>query len=222
MPDQLILGQSARLGCDFDLEQSRLYSVNWYKDGKEFFRFMPSMENKVQVFPVDGVNVDVRFPCLKVRVKVLMEFSIQKLGSNSSQVKLYPVVLDSGGVYRCEVSNESPDFDTVTGASILSVVGEEISSCTVETQTNLVPPVIPSGPRILPRPPVSASPGDFLRLNCSLNGSLPVPRLQWYINKTPASSTFLTVRNNSDTTIDTVLSLALNLHQDHFSVSFTN
>ena len=63
MPDQLILGQSARLGCDFDLEQSRLYSVNWYKDGKEFFRFMPSMENKVQVFPVEGVNVEVRYPC---------------------------------------------------------------------------------------------------------------------------------------------------------------
>ena len=93
---------------------------------------------------------------------------------------------------------------------------------TLETQTNLVPPVIPSGPRILPRPPVSASPGDFLRLNCSLNGSLPVPRLQWYINKTPASPALLTVKNNSDTTTDMVLSLALNLQQDHFSVSFTN
>ena len=53
--------------------------------------------------------------------------SCQKLGSNSSHVKLYPVVLDSGGIYRCEVSNESPDFDTVTEASILSVVGEAIS-----------------------------------------------------------------------------------------------
>ena len=127
MPDQLILGQSARLGCDFDLEQSRLYSVNWYKDGKEFFRFMPSMENKVQVFPVEGVNVDVRYSCLDLRVKDLSSLSCQKLGSNSSHVKLYPVVLDSGGIYRCEVSNESPDFDTVTEASILSVVGEAIS-----------------------------------------------------------------------------------------------
>ena len=56
-------------------------------------------------------------------------------------------------------------------------------------------------------------------LNCSLNGSLPVPRLQWYINKTPASPALLTVKNNSDTTTDTVLSLALNLQQDHFTVS---
>ena len=60
VPQQLILGQSAQLACDYDLEQSRLYSVKWYKDGKEFYRFMPSMENKVQVFRVDGVNVDVR------------------------------------------------------------------------------------------------------------------------------------------------------------------
>ena len=144
---------------------------------------------------------------------------MQKLGSNSSHVKLYPVLLDSGGIYRCEVSNESPDFDTVTGAAILSVVGEEMS---VLRPRLTWPPVIPSGPRILPRPPVSASPGDFLRLNCSLHGSLPVPRLQWYINKTPASPALLTVKNNSDTTTDMVLSLALNLQQDHFSVSFTN
>ena len=60
VPKQLILGQSALLGCDYDLEESRLYSVKWYKDGKEFFRFMPSMEHNVQVFQVDGVSVDVR------------------------------------------------------------------------------------------------------------------------------------------------------------------
>ena len=60
VPKQLILGQSALLGCDYDLEQSRLYSVKWYKDGKEFFRFMPSLEHKMQVFQVEGVNVDVR------------------------------------------------------------------------------------------------------------------------------------------------------------------
>merc|ERR1719150_2390207 len=123
VPKQLILGQSALLGCDYDLEESRLYSVKWYKDGQEFFRFMPSLDHKMQVFRVEGVSVD-------------------ELGSSSSQVRLYPVTLDSGGIFRCEVSNESPDFDTVTRAEILSVVA------------------IPSGPAILPRPPASASPGD--------------------------------------------------------------
>ena len=59
VPKQLILGQSASLVCNYDLEMSKLYSVKWYKDGQEFFRFMPSMDNKVEVFTVRGVNVDV-------------------------------------------------------------------------------------------------------------------------------------------------------------------
>ena len=59
VPKQLILGQSASLVCNYDLEMSKLYSVKWYKDGQEFFRFMPSMDNKIEVFNVRGVNVDV-------------------------------------------------------------------------------------------------------------------------------------------------------------------
>ena len=59
VPGQLILGSGASLGCDYNLEGSKLYSVKWYKDGQEFFRFMPSMDNKIEVFSVRGVNVDV-------------------------------------------------------------------------------------------------------------------------------------------------------------------
>ena len=56
---QLILGQSSILECKYELEGSKLYSVKWYKNGEEFFRFMPSMENKYEVFRVSGVNIDV-------------------------------------------------------------------------------------------------------------------------------------------------------------------
>ena len=59
VPGQLILGSGASLGCDYNLEGSKLYSVKWYKDGQEFFRFMPSMDKKIEVFSVRGVNVDV-------------------------------------------------------------------------------------------------------------------------------------------------------------------
>ena len=59
VPKQLILGQSASLSCKYQLEGSKLYSVKWYKNGEEFFRFMPSMEKKYEVFPVNGVTIDV-------------------------------------------------------------------------------------------------------------------------------------------------------------------
>ena len=59
VPGQLILGGSANLGCNYALAGSKLYSVKWYKDGQEFFRFMPSMDTQIEVFPVRGVNVEV-------------------------------------------------------------------------------------------------------------------------------------------------------------------
>ena len=59
VPNQLILGQSASLRCMYDLEGSKLYSVKWYKNGEEFFRFMPSMEKQYEVFPVNGITIDV-------------------------------------------------------------------------------------------------------------------------------------------------------------------
>ena len=54
-----MLGQSAHLGCDYSLANSSLYSVKWYKNGQEFFRFMPSMARIFEVFHVSGVNLDV-------------------------------------------------------------------------------------------------------------------------------------------------------------------
>lgn len=38
LPSGVILGDSARLNCSFDLENDQLYSVKWYKGNREFFR----------------------------------------------------------------------------------------------------------------------------------------------------------------------------------------
>ena len=43
VPKQLIIGQAATVECKFDLEGLKQYSVKWYKNGEEFYRFMPSM-----------------------------------------------------------------------------------------------------------------------------------------------------------------------------------
>ena len=83
VPGQLILGSGASLGCDYNLEGSKLYSVKWYKDGQEFFRFMPSMDNKIEVFSVRGVSVDVSG---KLKKTFFLFFEI----SSVSFISLYP------------------------------------------------------------------------------------------------------------------------------------
>ncbi|MPD05682.1 hypothetical protein E2C01_101440 [Portunus trituberculatus] len=52
-------GESTTLRCEFDLQGERLYSVKWYKGGREFFRHVPNEQPKKQVYEVTGVNVDV-------------------------------------------------------------------------------------------------------------------------------------------------------------------
>ena len=47
------------LRCEYDLGGEDLYSVKWYKDGAEFFRFMPGSRPSGRDFSVDGVYVDV-------------------------------------------------------------------------------------------------------------------------------------------------------------------
>ena len=55
----MMSGHSASLVCKYDLQNSSLYSVKWYKNGQEFFRFMPSMSPATEVFAVPGVIIDV-------------------------------------------------------------------------------------------------------------------------------------------------------------------
>ena len=41
VPGQVILGEMASLHCLYDMEGEELYSVKWYKNGHEFFRYIP-------------------------------------------------------------------------------------------------------------------------------------------------------------------------------------
>lgn len=59
IPMHTVRDLNARLECHFDLEGEALYSVKWYKDGNEFFRFVPRDQPPAQLFPLPGVSVDV-------------------------------------------------------------------------------------------------------------------------------------------------------------------
>ncbi|CAH0581178.1 unnamed protein product [Chrysodeixis includens] len=87
-------GGMALLGCQYDMEGDTLYSVKWYKDGREFYRFVPKNEPPVYYFETPGVNVDVA-------------------RSSNTVVALMNLTQESAGHYRCEVSGEAPHFTTV-------------------------------------------------------------------------------------------------------------
>ena len=47
------------LECGYDMEGDRLYSVKWYRNGKEFYRHIPSDSPPTAVFSQPGLLVDV-------------------------------------------------------------------------------------------------------------------------------------------------------------------
>ncbi|XP_075153242.1 beaten path IIIa [Haematobia irritans] len=103
IPNHIMRFKSAILGCRYSLDGESLYSVKWYKDGHEFYRYVPRNKPPGQAFPLPGVTVDLR-------------------NSSDTQVMLRRVTLQSTGVYKCEVSGEAPAFNTVSESETMTVV----------------------------------------------------------------------------------------------------
>lgn len=54
----------------YDLETDKLYSITWYKDHEEFYRYVPRGEPKKHTYHVEGVKVDVSDENGRTRVPV--------------------------------------------------------------------------------------------------------------------------------------------------------
>ncbi|XP_045479309.1 uncharacterized protein LOC123684186 [Harmonia axyridis] len=103
VPTHAVRNQSVTLECYFDLEGETLYSVKWYKDGHEFYRFVPNDVPRAQSFSLPGITVDME-------------------NSTQNTVTLTSIQLPTSGIYRCEVSGEAPSFQTVTERAEMIVV----------------------------------------------------------------------------------------------------
>lgn len=60
VPKHVVLGQNIRLECNFNLDDEKLYSVKWYKDGNEFYRYVPQEKPPAMSFNLPGVTAIVR------------------------------------------------------------------------------------------------------------------------------------------------------------------
>ncbi|XP_053960497.1 adenylate cyclase, terminal-differentiation specific [Anastrepha ludens] len=103
IPNYVVKGSSAQLECLYDLDGEALYSVKWYKDGNEFYRYVPRDMPPAQTFLLPGVSVELQ-------------------NSSDAIVTLRNVNLQSAGRFRCEVSGEAPSFQTVTEHGDMVVV----------------------------------------------------------------------------------------------------
>lgn len=68
IPNHTVRHNAARLECYYDLDGEALYSVKWYKDGNEFYRYVPRDMPPAQVFQLPGVSVDVSFISIKFKL----------------------------------------------------------------------------------------------------------------------------------------------------------
>lgn len=104
IPDLVDVRDNATMFCKFDLDGDNLYSVKWYKEDWEFFRYMPNDVPQIRTFKVKGVY-------------------LQEKNSNLTSITLGPLEFSSTGTYRCEVSTEAPHFKTVFQHSNMTVLG---------------------------------------------------------------------------------------------------
>ncbi|CAM1300484.1 Uncharacterised protein g2730 [Pycnogonum litorale] len=102
IPDAVKPGEDVELDCAFDMQGSRLYSVKWYKDGVEFYRYVPKSKPQIRAFRNRGIHVNIE-------------------KSDAGRVYLNDLNFYSSGMYMCEASGEKPDFQTKMGQKKLIV-----------------------------------------------------------------------------------------------------
>ncbi|XP_042882919.1 uncharacterized protein LOC122259970 [Penaeus japonicus] len=103
VPRYLIVGQSATLRCHVALEGEVLYSLKWWKDGRQFYQYIPQNNPPAVVFTVPGITIN-------------------PAKSGLDEVELMDVQGSSSGQYRCEVVAESPTFTTHVLSANMTIV----------------------------------------------------------------------------------------------------
>ncbi|KAH9640938.1 hypothetical protein HF086_003028 [Spodoptera exigua] len=99
VPKAVLTGHDAELMCTYELEGAQLYSIRWYRNMIEFYRYVPKES-----------------PATKVA------------GSDQNRVVLTEVDRTLTGEYQCEVSADAPLFHTDIKAAMMVVVEPPLTS----------------------------------------------------------------------------------------------
>ncbi|XP_037800322.1 uncharacterized protein LOC119595230 [Penaeus monodon] len=121
--------------------------------------------------------------------------------SNNHLVLLRNLTFESSGIYKCEVSADSPLFHTYYNESLMVVV--ELPE---------------DGPKISGGQTHYAQ-GETARFNCTSSRSKPAAELTWYINEEPAKLSYLVPYypyEHADGLISRRLGLSFTVEKGHF------
>jgi len=118
VPHSKSRGEEAHLLCKYsEGGYDSLYSLKWYKDEVEFYRYQPWNINKQQqVFEVPGVRVDLS-------------------SSKPSHIVLKKVNFRSSGIYRCEIT--SSNFEITEKYEQMTVIELPHKAPTITTDLNI-------------------------------------------------------------------------------------
>ena len=97
------MNQSISLHCEFDLHGEPLYSVKWYKDNVEFYRYLPRDTPPSLSFPVPGDHINNIINIINIIYHIL---GTEVVLSSSDHVSVFltNISLQTSGLYQCEVS----------------------------------------------------------------------------------------------------------------------
>ncbi|KAF7487755.1 hypothetical protein SSS_08394 [Sarcoptes scabiei] len=109
VPPYVRKGSDLELSCLFDLGNATLYSLKWFyrahewdREEQEFFRYTPRHQPYKQVFPLEGIHVDLS-------------------KSSGSIVYIRRANNKTSGSYKCEISVEET-FQTVAAEKLMTVL----------------------------------------------------------------------------------------------------
>ncbi|XP_076172218.1 uncharacterized protein LOC143149061 [Ptiloglossa arizonensis] len=153
IPLAVAAGTTVNMSCKYDLQSDTLYTVKWYK-GPEFFRYLPKEMPPITVFGDLGTKVVTN-------------------RSDAHRVVIKDVQPNYTGKYRCEVSGDSPSFNTVRVSGYMHVAS------------------LPKGDPQVRVEKIRYAVGDTVRGNCTVPSGNPPANVTWTVNGVPVNASFI-------------------------------
>lgn len=162
VPQYAFAGGQATLSCSYDLHNRRLYSLKWYHNGTEFYRYVPTERQG------------------PTTTKTPQKFTVSELFRDDQRVtlSLTRLAVAASGQYRCEVIAEHPSFRTEWFGANMTVLREPLSAPVLVGAREVYEPseIIKIGCQPSSRPPLDNT----------------QPTLQWFLQGNQVESELVT------------------------------